>query len=220
MSLNDLSTTPIADAVDFNDLPEQMGGYAPPPQPGPKRFKLSKLGPDNFDKVTSTDYGERVKVKFDGNAPLVILQSTLEGEVGDPFTTVLTNVPRKRGKGEDAPVASDMDYLLKALKVAERPKTMHGYADALMIQSNQAAEFTADIEWSARCAPERDAQWPDGNGGFYGAADASNQPQKGCGTRVYQRDLPKVDGKYQDRVLCPKCGASVRAFANLTRFRE
>src|SRR5947207_2213408 len=103
MSLNDLSTAPIKDDIDFDNLPEQMGVFPPPPQPGPYRFRLSKLGPDNFDSLTDDKWGARVKVKFDQNAPLVIVQATDPAVIGDTFQTQLTNVPRKRGKGEDAP---------------------------------------------------------------------------------------------------------------------
>lgn len=219
MSLNDLSTAPVKDNVDFNDLPEQMGAYPPPPQPGPYRFRISKLGADNFDAIQHAEYGERVKVKFDQNAPLVITHASNPAALGDVFQTSLTNTPRRRGKGEDAPLASDMDYLLKALGVTERPTSPRAYAEVLMTASNEAKEFAADVEWSWGCNDKRPAQWPDETGALVEASNAEGVVM-GCGTKHYQKDVKKVDGAFPERVACSKCGASLRAFGNLSRFRE
>ena len=221
MSLNDLSTSPVKDAVDFDNLPEQMGAYGPLLQPGPYRWKLSKLGVDNFDKIDHAEQGERLKVKFDQSAPLIVVQAIDPAAVGETFTTQISNVGRKRGKKDDenAPVVSDMDYLLKALGVTARPKSNRELGDTLIAKSNGAAEFGADLEWSVSCNPNREAKWDDGAGGLTIQNDEAGTPMKGCGTRVYQKDIAKLDGKFVERMTCPGCAASLRAFGNLTRFK-
>lgn len=226
MGLNDLDTTAIKDDVDFGNLPEQMGGYAPMPQPGPYRFKLSPLGPDSFDLDKREGEPDRMKVKFDEHAPLTITQASPANQafVGEPFRTTISNRPRKRGKGDDAPMASDADYLLQALGAKERPKSNRAYADLLLAKSKEQAEFGADIEWSWHCNPKRDAQWVAEDGSLVTVAleEGSEAKRTGCGTRIYQKDVKKgADGKVPERVTCPNpdCQASVRGFANLTRFK-
>lgn len=220
MSLNDFSTAPLNDGVDFANLPEQMGSFAPPPPPGPYRFALSPLSAANFDKVQSPDYGERAKVKFDQSAPLVIKQSLAGAHDNEPFQTTITNTPRKRGKGDTAPVASDWDYLNQALKIPVRPTTNRAYCETLLAESQKRAEFGADLEWSWSCNPNRDAYFDDGQGGQATALNAATGANiQGCGARYYQGAVAKVDGAYPLRLQCATCGASVRAFANLTRFR-
>lgn len=214
MSLNDLSATPLQDAVDVNNLPEQRGDFAPPPQPGDFLFELSPLTLDNFDKVDGKEYGERVKVHFDETAPLVIRQS-LGGEYdGTPFQTTITNIPMKRGKKDDtnAPIASDWDYLNVALKEAARPKSNLDYANKLMQKAGTRAQFLGRLEWSWRCNPNKNIYMVNEQG------QNQEMDQLGCGTKTYQKDVAKVDGKFPERITC-QCGASVRAFANIRTFK-
>lgn len=220
MSLNDLKTEPIKDDVDFNNMPDQMGSYGPMLQPGNYRFRMSKLGPDNFDAVDS-EQGQRLKVKFDQNAPLVVVQAVDQQMIGETYRTSLTNIARKRGKKDDpnAKFASDLDFLFQALGETTRPTSNKGFADVLIAKSNAAAEFSATNEWSYRCGEQSNARWLQEDGSLAEGAGPDGQPLKGCGTRVYQKDVQKVDGKYPERITCAGCGASVRAFGNLSNFK-
>lgn len=226
MNLADLGSTPLNDGVDVANLPEQLGAIRPMLQPGSYRFALPRLDAECFAAVQTQDYGARVQVRFDDEHPLTIVQApeALKDELlGTPFTTSLSNVPRKRGKGDDAPVASDWDYLNRALKVTTRPASNQAYAQGLIAlsQVSPAPTFGADAEVSYNCNPNREARWDDGQGGTQAFPDeTTGQPRKGCGTRVYQKDVAKTNGRYPERITCAKCNASVRGFANLTRFRE
>jgi len=237
LKLSDFGSKPLNDGVDTANLPEQGGSYPDPPQPGAYRFDLSPLTLENFEKVASNDYGERVKVKFDANAPLVITQSPTGAENGTPYQTSISNVPRKRGRGDDAPVASDMDYLvMKGLGIPmPTPRTNQAYVKALLEASAKKASFIGDIEWSWNCNDGRDAYFllEDGSTGPIDAVDAQGTPtggkQQGCGKRVYQKDVQKVThdaagtqlpaAKYPMRITCAGCGASVRGFSNIRTFR-
>lgn len=226
MGLNDLDAAPLTDTVDVANLPEQMGGMKPLLPQGPYRFALSPLKDANFEAVEDAQYGKRLRVKFDENAPLVVKQSVGGEQDGQPFETQLSNVPRKRGKGPDAPVASDLDYLNQALKVAlATPRTNKAYAEALLKKSAERAEFGADVEWSWGCNANRDAYFDDGQGGRAAVLNPETGANfKGCGAKYYNTSAEiagqKVEGKLPERIVCPKCNASVRGFANLQRFRD
>ncbi len=227
MGLNDFDATPLQDAVDVANLPEQMGGQKPLLPMGPYRFALSPLKDANFEKVTSEQYGARAKVKFDEHAPLVVVQSVGGEHDREPFETSLSNVPRRRGKGEDAPIASDWDYLNQALGIQlPTPRTNKAYVDSLLATSASRAEFAADIEHSWSCNPNRDAYFDDGQGGRAVVLNTeTGQNFKGCGKKYYPNSPEiqdqKVNGKLPERIRCanPACNASIRGFANLTRFR-
>lgn len=222
MSLNQLSTTPLADEVDFNNLPEQGGGFPDPPQPGTYRFQLpASLSLAQFEEIDSKDFGKRLKVSFNDQAPLTIVQSPLDQANGEPFQTTLTNVPMERGKKGSGTYASDVDYLLHATGyTGARPNSNKAYADALIAQAHAKASFTGDLKWSWRCNPDRDAYFADGTGGSAPVVDAATgQNHKGCGEKYKQDGVAKVEGRFPVRITCTKCGAVVRAFANLQRIR-
>lgn len=235
MNLNELGTTPLTDGVDVNNLPEQFGGFTPPPPPGTYRFQLPVLKPEAFSKVITEKEGDRVKVTFNDDFPLLIIQAPPAAKDYEktPFNTNLTNTPRKRGKGDDAPKASDWDYLNKALGEPARPANNADYAKKLIAQSQTAGgkTFQADVEWGWSCNPNRAARFDDGNGQFIEVPQTDGDgapmkdpntgepiPVKGCGKRYYEGQVDKVDGKVPLRITC-ECGANVRAFPNLTRFK-
>lgn len=239
MNLNDLGSTPLADAVDVNNLPEQFGGAStPPPPPGTYRFKLPKLTPDAFKKITTTEYGDRVQVTFNDDFPLTIVQTPPEAKdqfLNTPFRSRISNVPRRRGKGEDAPLASDWDYLNRALGLTERPKSNADFARTLIELSAKGATFQADIEWTWYSNPNRPARFDDGNGGSVEVdlLDDAGSPipnpdkpgehkkQPGSGRRFYQdRDVTKVEGSYPLYYTDPEDGAVIRAFPDLRRFEK
>lgn len=231
MSLKDLSPAPLKDAVDFGNLPDQVGSFTPPPPPGPYRFKVpATLGEANFDKVDTQEYGDRVTVKFDETAPLEIVQSPNGGGLnGTPLQIRVSNVPRERGKKGSGVFASDFDYLLQALKEESRPTSNLGYAQALL--KHKGDTFGADVEWSWNCNPKRAARFAqdDGAGGVtYSEVlnQETGQPHQGCGRRVYQSDKTieqlkaANNGAFPLHIDCPQCGASVRAFPDLRKYRS
>lgn len=218
MGLNDLSTKPLKDEVDFDNMPEQFGGAQPPLPPGSYRFKLSKLGPDNFDKAESADYKDRMKVLFNDQAPLEVVQSLGNKHNGEPFKTQLSNIPRARNK-DKTQFASDVDYLLQALGVKERPKTARAYADVLVAKSLEGAEFGADVEWSWYSNEKKAARFPQEGGGSAEVAGEGGQPIPGSGERWYQKDVQKLEDGSYPLYISDANGAQVRAFPNLRNFK-
>ena len=213
---------PLKDEVDFNNLPEQgRGAYPDPPPVGAYRFQLpAGLSLANFDEVQSTDYGKRVSVRFKDDQPLVIVQSAASKHDGEPFQTSISNVPRERGKKGSGVFASDWDYLNQALGEKKRPATNKAYIDALIVKSNAAggSTFGADVEYSWSCNDQRPAYFDDGQGGTAKAVGDDGEEKKGCGKKYYQGTVSKVEGAFPVRITC-ECGATIRAFGNLTRFR-
>lgn len=223
--LNDLQlgTEKIGDA-DFDQIPEQMGGYRPDPQPGTYLFKLPAKLDAIWDTIETKDRGTRLNAIFDDANPLEIVQSpggTLDGE---PFQTRISNVERKRGKRDDpnAVEASDMDYLLRdGLGEKAKPKTNKQYADTLMKHAGET--FKADIERSWFCNPNRNIRTAEGD------RTVEVEGKLGCGARYYMKDVEKVLSDpndpnspkvYPERITCGGCGAEIRGFSNLVRFRK
>jgi hypothetical protein len=212
------------DGAEFDAIPENIGQSFPdPPQPGTYRFKLPPAGVMKaiWAKVDSQNHGERINAIFEDDSALTIVQSPGKEHDGEAFRWRCSNVPRERTK--EKILVSDMDLLLRALGATIRPKTNAAYAQALLKHAGQ--EFTAAIEFSWNCNPKKDIYVDDGNG-----STAVVEGKVGCGTRYYQRDVAKVASNPDDpaspkgypvRITCsnPDCGASVRAFPNLTAFK-
>lgn len=227
--LNDLGLTNerVGEEIDYNTIPEQMGSFQDPPQPGSFRFELprdmSQIW-EVFDHTKSKNPGKRIRAKFDDSFPLIIVQSPNKKYDGLPFTTSISNAERKRGKKDDttAPEVSDMDYLLRdAFGLETKPATNVAYAQEL--QKHAGAQFGGDLEWSWRCNPDKPIRVDNGQGGVMEVPG-----QKGCNTSYYQKDVQKVLSNPEDpnseqvfpaRIQC-QCGALLRAFANLTRYRR
>lgn len=195
---------------DLADLPE-FGSWEPPPQPGPFRFKLPDLSAPIYDLFDAPNLGQRVKIIFDRDHPLLITQSVGAKYNGQPFQTRLTNAERARGKDKSV-VASDWDYLLRALKITVKPDSNKAYIVAL--RPNTGKEFGADLRYSWRCSQDRDIRVRDAQGAIQTAEN-----HKGCGEAYYQEDVPKnADGSTPFEITC-QCGALLRAFANLDNIR-
>lgn len=214
-SINDLGlSNESLDGASFDDIPEHIGQSFPdPPQPGKYRFRLPASLALLWTTVESEKHGTRLNAIFDQDAPLLIVQSPGQAADGEEFSYRLSNVPRERTK--ERILVSDMDLLLRALGETKRPATNKGYAQALMKYAGK--EFGATVEWSYRCSDQREAYFDDGTGGTQKA-----EGRMGCGARYYQRDVPKVEGMQPVRITCsnPACGASIRAFPNLTGFTK
>lgn len=212
------------EGAEFADIPENLGQSFPdPPQPGVYRFRLPTAGQMKaiWATVDSTNYGQRLNAIFEDDAELIIVQSPNHEHDGEGFRWRLSNVPRERGK--EKVLVSDMDLLLRAKGITTRPKTNKAYAEAMLKLAGQ--EFTATEEFSYRCADNREIYVDDGAGG-----QQKVEGKMGCGSRYYQRDVPRVPSDPNDpaspkvyplRITCsnPDCGASIRAFPNLTGFK-
>lgn len=204
-----------------DELPEQMGQFADPPQPGPYRFRFPADMTGLFDtiQVHESDNPDvevtRLNVIFDAESPLEIVQSPGGTENGTPFQCRISNVRRKRGK--EGPLASDWDYILAmGFKVA-LPATRDNAWYGAQIAALGGKEFGADVEFTWYCNAKKDIYAQDADGSVQQV-----EGKKGCGSRYYMSQVDKVDGAYPVRIDCGnvECGASLRAFPQLGRFRE
>jgi hypothetical protein len=197
---------------DLADLPE-FGSFREPPQPGPFRFKLpADLSAiwDVYDTPQKTP-PQRIRMVLDRDHPLLIIQSVGAKYNGDPFETRLSNEERARGKDKSV-IASDMDYLLRALGVKTKPASNKAYIEAVKAQAGK--EFGADIRYSFKCSDSRNIRVKDAQG-----AIQEVENQKGCGNAYYEADVPKnQDGTTPTQIQC-QCGALLRAFANMDNLR-
>ena len=200
---------------DLGDLPE-FGTFREPPQPGSYRFQL----PDDlsaiwdvYDTPTKTP-PQRIRAVFDKDHPLVIVQSANGRYNGEPFETRLSN--EERGRGKSGVIASDMDYLLRALGVKQKPGSNRAYIDA--VKTQQGKTFGADIRFSWKCSESRNIRVKDAQGALQEV-----EGKKGCGAAYYQEDLPNhgkgPDGQVPTQIQCT-CGAVLRSFANLDNIRS
>jgi hypothetical protein len=224
-----LGNEQVGEALDYNTMPDQMGTFVEPPQPGTYRFKVPARMDDiweAFDHTNGKPPGKRVRAKFDDAHPLLIVQSPGGTRDGEPFLTSVTNAERRRGKKDDttAPFISDMDYINRdVFGVPQKPAGNVGYIQEF--QKHASEEFTADVTWSWFCNPKKHIYADNGQGGL------QEMQQLGCSTNYYERDLkdakvpvdpehptgPKV---FPLRVTCGGCGANLRAFANLGNYRK
>lgn len=225
LELKDEGTVVPGDAL--ADLPT-FGNFTPPPQPGAFRFKLpANLNScyEAYDTPTKVP-PQRVRILFDGDHPLEITQSQGAKYNGTPFQTRLSNEERKRGK-DAAIVASDWDYLLRALGETTKPTRLvagvkvpdnKGYIEAT--KKHAGKEFGGDIRYSWKCASDRNIrveQKDPASGARTGVQEVENQ--KGCGNSFYGDDVPRQpDGTTPLEITC-QCGALLRAFANLDNLR-
>lgn len=215
-------------AGDWADLPEQLGAFADPPQPGTYRVRFPSAGAigeswDVFD-VEKPQPGQRIVAKLQGDAALLIVQSPGGKYNGEPLETRISNAERKRGKDADR-LASDMDYALQATKFAGKKPAFGAnrvYADAFLSVANK--EVKVDWEFTYYCNPKRPARMIDENNGVIVCDGAEGRPdQKGCGARYYQKDVPKQPndaGEMMQPVVieCGACQAQIRAFGQIARF--
>lgn len=222
-----LTNEGVGQALDYNEMPDQIGQYAETPQPGTYRFKFPARMDEIwevFDHTKGNPPGKRVRAKFDDAHPLLIVQSPGGHYDGEPFQTTITNAERQRGKRDDPnrPWISDMDYFNRdVFGLPGKPQGNAGYANEFMKHASE--EFTADLTWSWSCNPERNIFADNGQGGL------QEMDQKGCGTRYYEKDVDKVPSDpgdpnspkvYPRRITCGNCGANLRSFPGLSNFRK
>ena len=208
--INDLDLGDDKLQVDYDNVPEQIEGFGPPPPPGTYRFRLPSDLSVVWDTFDATNLGKRLAAVFQGENSLTITQSPTGDYDGASFRTRITNAERKRNK--EGAMASDMLYLLRALGDEARPAGNKGYADALTKHAGQ--EFRADVEWSAWCNDQKPKRSLNEDG-----STATIDAEVGCGKRYYQRDIPRNEGAYADRFFCEDCDNLLYAFPNLVRFK-
>lgn len=212
------------------EVPRQFGEGRTNPYPGKYGFQLPHNIDEVYDRVETKVRDkevERINANFDSGHPIVIL-ATPSGEEhnqGSTFETRVSNVERARDK-EKTKFVSDLYYLLveglghdesdlrKKLAAAKAKKSNPNVVWAEALNTHAGETFGARVVWSARCREDatryievdgRSVEDPDG--------------EKGCGWKGYMRDIPKEEGRYLERFLCPQCEvASLRAFANLEGF--
>lgn len=222
-----LTNEQVGEAIDYGTMPDQMGGFTEPPQPGNYRFRLpAKLDAiwEKFDHPNGKPPGVRIRARFDSANPLTIIQSPQGAYDNDPFETSITNAERRRGKRDDttAPYISDMDYINRDVwGLTTKPAGGNaGYAQEFM--KHAGTEFGATVTWNWFCNPKKNIYTDNGQGGM------TEIDQKGCSTSYYMKDVEKVPSNPQDpnspkvyplRITC-QCGANVRAFANLEQFKK
>lgn len=199
----------------LSDLPD-FGTFREPPQPGAYRFQLADDLSAIYDVYDATKVnGQRIRAIFDKDHPLTIVQSPLGATNGEPFETRLSNEERHRGKAGSGIVASDLDYLLRALGEKAKPASNREYIAALT--RHPKGQFGADIRFSWRCSADRNIRVQDGGGQI-----VEVEGKKGCGASYYQENLPNhgkgPDGRVPTQIAC-SCGAVLRAFANLDNMR-
>lgn len=199
---------------DMEDLPS-FGGWTQPPPAATYRLKLPKEISNVYEPFDVPDKQppQRIRAHFDKDHPLLIVQSPGGKLNGEPFETRVTNNERARGKDKSV-VASEMDYLLRACGVKNKPGNNLEYVQVLSQQGGK--EFTADLKYSWRCNRDRDIRVRDDAG-----AVQVVEGKKGCGEAYYQEDVSKnADGSVPYEVKCSRCGAWLRAWANLENMRE
>jgi hypothetical protein len=183
---------------------------------------------------------QRIQIVLAKEHALKIVQSKDAKYDGEDFDYRLNNIERLRSAGKDLKVrVSDLTYLFRALLPDARPQS-NAEVVSLIVQHLPGKQFGADLEYSGYCNPAKDAYFAidDGQGGVRYEPykqEGSAENIKGCGKRVYHSAWPKENGVYAERMLCPgtdempapegwkpgepKCGASLRPFATLVRFK-
>ena len=246
-TLQELQLKPeaIEPGVTFDQLPEGFGPRIDPLQPGTYRFALPKDCSAIWEKFEATipirtpdgqegdRAAERIRAAFDGDAPLVIIQSAvgLPDRTGEAFYGSLSNAERWRDR-DHAIKASDLDYLLKALGETVHPGYGNniGYAQAVM--RHPEGPFTADMDLTYFCSPKREIYAADGKGGSVKVAGVfgnSARYRAGTGPQDIQKD--PQSGLYPTTIEVvvqaqdPQTGqmlnytALVRGFNNFNRIR-
>ncbi len=231
-----------------DEIPPERGEFREALAPGSYRFRCpAALGFEPFEVAKRDAEGRPVDDKgnvvddvkkaatlqylnlvFDDAHPLTITQSPGSKTDGEAFYTRVSNLPRKRFVSKGVFVlVSDLTYLLRAKAPDARPKTNDEFAQvAAQVLANQ--EFGADAEWSGFCNKAQDAYFAFVNEAtgettyqpWFDEALGETENRKGCGERIFPNKWPKdpATGHLAERAKCT-CGAMIRPFANLVRFK-
>lgn len=233
------------------ELPSQGGAATPTVLPGTSLFRL----PPNLDQcwqpfdvekkvggviqtypVGHADAGKPViehhlMLKFDSENPVLVEGGPFDGL---PLSYLsISTLPRRRGKGDDAPQVADMTYFVrKSLKDASPVVNRKDWI--AIVNKHAGAVIRLEHGLSAFCDPARTRYVEDGAGGTIedptGVKGCGKGPGGADNKRFYSNSfrVPEVDATgvatgrtvYTDRIVCPNCGASLRGFFRVEKFLE
>lgn len=213
--------------TNYENIPDQRTEFKPLIQPGDYLFSL----PLNiasawtaFDTTVDGKSVQRVAVQFDSEHPLTVVGAKDSKLLGEWLQLRISNAERNRARKGDPPAfVSDMLYLLReAFGFTGKPERNRDWIAALNGFADK--QFVAALTWSSFCNDQKTRYIEDPE---TGQAVEDPDKVKGCGARYYQRDIPKTEeGTLFERFACTQprdgyeCGASLRAFGNLERFRK
>lgn len=216
-------------SFDWDNPPEQpAGGFAPAIYPDSYEFELPKDLENCWEVVEINEgdlKGQYVALQFDAQHPLVGIRSQSGQHDGETYNGRISGVPRNRSKKGDPPkYASDLMYLLLyGFEGKEKPKNSREWIS--VVNGYAGKHFVADAEWSAFCNKKKTIYVYDAQGnavedpGVVNPETGVTSKRVGCGKNYYMRDIPKdAQGAYSERFQC-SCGAALRAFPQLVRFR-
>lgn len=230
MKLNELPLTSDGTADEIPaDLPE-IGTYTPALYPGDYEMRLPASLPECWEvfdlEMEDGSTEQHISLRFDNDHPLVVIGGPHDGETLSYQT--FTDVARPRGK--DKVMVSDLAYLLRdglGDKTPIKGKTRSEVQKALIALVNKGAGkiVSTTVQWTSSCRDDKPARFK--------MEDGSIQPDEttfGCGARYYQDyrgskegsfALPKgEDGKFLENFECTQCGAQLRCFAQIGKFRR
>lgn len=221
---------------DFDTLPQQIGDFADPIQPGPYVFTLPKAGPV-YEAVVDFENKPRLKAKFHDAAQLKIQDSV------DRYRFTVNSIPQNKGEGK--PKVSAMTYLLAAVNEVPKTYSRRDMGEALDRACVREGSFLGTTSLSSYCPEDKDIYLPDevDEKGTVTKQGGKQAGTKGCGRRYSSNPykpnpekaakakakfggerfpIPKdpVDpGKYALRFRC-KCGNMLRAYSQIDVFRK
>lgn len=219
---NDVNAPVIADPgmewPEDGALPAQMGAPRETLAPGIDEFRLPSDLSRLWHDITAEDtrqflpngqpnptFGKKIarrQLKFDQNAPLVVVGGKLDGL---PMTATFSTNPRPRGKKDDPKTAwvSDVHYVLA---FGLNDKTYPKLPAEVEATINKYAGGTIRLEHglTAQCRPDKVryiAVTIDG------AVQSIQDPsgKKGCSARFYTKDFKLETGGYATQTYCD-CG--------------
>lgn len=215
-----------AAGADAGSMPEQFGGGGKPNLPE-GRYTL-QLPPNIAGLVEvqpHNDYGDRIRYNFGEDG--LPAYNAAGVHVGQWYGRI-SAIPRNRAKtGDPKRLVSDLTYVAGAFGHQAKAVTLKpsGVVEFIAADTQKALHeiivshaeqyFSANNEWSGFCNPKNTRYISDGAGGSAEDPDGT----KGCGTNVYSRDIPRVNGEAQQKFPCPKCGAVLLAYQNLGNFQ-
>lgn len=217
LSWDDVGNDPVvADEVPA-EAPEQGRGSIPLLRFGEYQVRL----PDDLSKAWQAPKKDkngvtRITLKLDASNPLVVVGGPHDGDI---LTATVSTIPRPRGQQKQQ--ISDMFYLLRT-SFADQTlvSTLRDWKNAIDAHAGQV--FRVDVGGTANCREDKvryiETQNPE-TGGNATIEDPSGT--KGCGKRMYTRDINKLRdeaGNPPEHVYCPQCGAVLRVFNQIERY--
>lgn len=207
--------------IDYDNMPEEGGGFDPICQPGTYDWQLPKglLAHLQDEGVFKNQPGASgIPASFQ-----ITLKDSFKLKnltTGTSHRIMFSNRMRKLGEG----TVSDIALILRAVGVKPNGSNNSAYLKAFLEACAAEAMFTADAQLSCTCNEKNDIYTKEGR----------KDGVKGCGTR-YDQDgytvkngknagtvvhpIPKEAGRIPDQFECGRCPALLRPWMNLRRFK-